>query len=133
MQRVVRAAFPAAGSGLALGLMVWGMLQLRLQDFEPWRTAALRELPLAWAVLYGCALHAAGFFTPRGIKWFGWVLVLGGWALFAGVHLPPLEAIGLRAVSLSYWAHGVMGFFFGVLHLAYGAYLASTEPKAPAV
>lgn len=130
MQRVVRAALPAAGSGLVLGLMVGAVLTLKLQDFEPWRTAALRELPLAWAVLYGCALHAAGFFMPRGIKWFGWILILGGWGLFAGVHLPPLEGVGLRGMSLCWWAHGVMGSFFGGLHLLYGAYLAATEPEA---
>jgi hypothetical protein len=28
-------------------------------------------------------------------------------------------------------AHWVMGFFFGVLHLAYGAYLFLTEKKNP--
>jgi hypothetical protein len=26
-----------------------------------------------------------------------------------------------------YYAHSIMGFFFGVLHLAYGAYLYLTE------
>ncbi len=129
MQRVVRAAVPAGGSGLVLGLMVWGVLVLKLQDFEPWQTAALRDLPLAWAVLYGCGLHAAGFFMPRGIKWFGWVLIVGGWALFAGIHLPPFEGIGLRDVSRCLWAHGVMGLFFGVWHLVYGVYLTCTEPK----
>jgi hypothetical protein len=129
MQRVVRAALPAAGSGLVLGLIAWAVLQLKLHDFELWRTAALRELPLAWAVLYGCALHAAGFFMPRGIKWFGWLLVIGGWGLFAGVHLVSLEGTGLRGTGLCWWAHSVMGGFFGLLHLGYGAYLAATEPK----
>jgi len=129
-QRVVRAGLPAAASGLVLGLMVYGVLVLEPQDAGPWRAAAMRELPMAWAVLYGCALHAAGFFMPRGIKWFGWVLILGGWALFAGVHLPAVEWVGLREVSRCFWAHGVMGLFFGVLHLAYGVYLICTEPKA---
>jgi len=27
------------------------------------------------------------------------------------------------------YAHGIMGFFFGVLHLAYGVYLYFTEQR----
>lgn len=78
-------------------------------------------LPLAWVVLYGCAFHAAGFFMPRGMRLFGWVFILGGCALFAA-------GIPDRIDRLTY-AHGIMGFFFGVLHLAYGAYLYSTEQR----
>ena len=78
-------------------------------------------LPLIWVVLYGCAFHAAGFFMPRGMKIFGWAFVIGGCGLFAaGVPdwAHPLE-----------YAHGVMGFFFGGLHLAYGVYLYFTERR----
>ena len=28
-----------------------------------------------WLLFYGCALHAAGFFMPRGMKWFGWIYI----------------------------------------------------------
>jgi hypothetical protein len=72
-------------------------------------------------VLYGCAFHAEGFFMPRGMKLFGWAFVLGGCAGFA---LGQPEA----AKSLNV-AHGLMGVFFGLLHLAYGVYLYFTEPR----
>src|SRR5437762_2776085 len=78
-------------------------------------------LPLGWIVLYGCAFHAAGFFMPRGMRLFGWGFILGGCALFAtGIpdHMTRLD-----------FAHGVMGFFFGLLHLAYGTYLYFTEKR----
>jgi hypothetical protein len=78
-------------------------------------------LPLSWIVLYGCAFHAAGFFMPRGMKIFGWAFILGGCVLFAASFLNGADLIG--------YAHGVMGFFFGVLHLAYGFYLFLTEKR----
>jgi len=77
-------------------------------------------LPVGWIVFYGCAVHAAGFFMPRGIKLFGWVFILGGCGLFA---------LGVPDLPRPLYAHGVMGLFFGVLHLAYGAYLFCTEKK----
>ena len=80
----------------------------------------LAWLPLGWIVLYGCAIHAAGFFMPRGIKLFGWAFIAGGCALFA---------LGLPNVPLPLYAHGVMGLFFGLLHLAYGIYLYFTEKR----
>jgi len=76
-------------------------------------------LPLLWVVLYGCAFHAAGFFMPRGMKIFGWAFVVGGCGLFAA-------AVPDWASPLDY-AHGIMGLFFGGLHLAYGVYLYFTE------
>ncbi len=75
-----------------------------------------------WMVLYGCAVHSAGFFMPRGMKLFGWVAVLGGFGLLifysGGVDMPELEM-----------GHYVMGGFFGVGHLLYGVYLFVTEAK----
>ena len=65
------------------------------------------------------ALSAAGFFTQRGIKLFGRAFVFAGSAL---VLVSP-ETPGDMTVA----AHYVMGFFFGVLHLAYGSYLYFTE------
>ncbi len=128
-RRVVRAALPAGGSGLVLGGLAFAVLLVRGEAVGPWRELVMLDLPLAWAVLYGCALHAAGFFMPRGIKWFGWSLVLGAWALLAVRHLQIWNAVGLPAVPPAIWGHGVMGLFFGVWHLAYGGYLAWTEPK----
>jgi hypothetical protein len=77
-------------------------------------------LPLSWIVLYGCAIHAAGFFMPRGIRLLGWAFILGGCGLLA---------LGIPDLPRAHYAHGVMGFFFGALHLAYGTYLFSTEKR----
>jgi hypothetical protein len=75
-------------------------------------------LPFLWALFYGCALHSAGFFMPRGVKLFGWVYILGTVAIVFGILIikPP-----------SFSAHWMMGFLFGVLHLGYGAYLYLSE------
>jgi hypothetical protein len=74
-------------------------------------------LPVLWALFYGCALHAAGFFVPRGVKWLGWiyiVLAASGFASLISFHSSPNP-------------HIVMGFFFGAVHLVYGVYLYLTE------
>lgn len=73
----------------------------------------------AWVALYGCALNAAGFFTPRGIKFFGRTIVYAGAALILLTPAVPGD--------MTMAAHYVMGIFFGVLHLAYGIYLYFTE------
>ena len=77
-------------------------------------------LPVIWIFFYGCAVHAAGFFMPRGMKMLGILFILGGASLTlssmaVGVELP------LNA------SHVMMGVFFGGLHLAYGIYLNMTE------
>ena len=75
-----------------------------------------------WMSLYGCAMHAAGFFMPRGIKLFGWAFIASG----AGT------AVGLtfaRELPALLPAHGFMGLFFGGLHLGYGLYLHFTETR----
>jgi len=82
---------------------------------------ALVWLPLVWVGLYGCALHAAGFFMPRGMKVFGAVLVLGSSALC-------LSGLPARAAA-PVFGHAVMGLAFGLSHLAYGIYLYFTEPR----
>ena len=78
---------------------------------------------IVWILFYGCALHAAGFFMPRGIRFFGWLFLFGGCAL--------LLALVKGWLQLRIPAHGLMGFFFGVLHLAYGVYLYLTEKGKP--
>ena len=64
-------------------------------------------------------LHAAGFFMPRGVKLFG----LDFYCL--RVRLVACRCHHEFQSNLK--AHWLMGFFFGVLHLAYGAYLYLTE------
>ncbi len=114
--RVTQALLPplAAGLLLSLALTLSAAGQLR------WLFV------LGNALFYGCAVHAAGFFTPRGMKLFGWlVIVLAGVALFARIVVAPGESALLD--------HALMGGFFGGAHLAYGAYLFMTEPrKTPA-
>ncbi|HUA37918.1 MAG TPA: hypothetical protein VMA35_05905 [Candidatus Sulfopaludibacter sp.] len=76
-------------------------------------------LTFIWLLFYGCALHSAGFFMPRGMKWFGWIYVASacGILCFLAVVQPKVE------IS----AHWFMGLFFGALHVAYGVYLYLTE------
>jgi hypothetical protein len=77
-----------------------------------------------WILFYGCAFHAAGFFMPRGIRYFGWLFIASGCAIFYVFLNYSSQIEGISA-------HWLMGFFFGVLHLAYGAYLYLTEKKNP--
>ena len=116
-RRVAQALLPALTAGLIFG----AVLLIHVSTAEPAiaNVLGMLWLPLGWVVLYGCALHAAGFFMARGIRMFGWAFIIGGCALFA-LGIPD-------GVERLYYAHGVMGFFFGVLHLAYGTYLYFTE------
>jgi hypothetical protein len=118
-RRVSQAMLPALAAGLMIGAAV--LAQAGAPSASGKGLAGMLWLPLIWVVLYGCAFHAAGFFMPRGMKIFGWAFVVGGCGLFAA-GLPdgakPLE-----------YAHGIMGFFFGALHLAYGVYLYFTEQR----
>jgi hypothetical protein len=121
-RRVTQAFLPPLTAGTILSLFIWvkeGQPPLIGPSFTiHW---LFPFLPLAWVVLYGCAFHAAGFFMPRGMRLFGWAFVLGG---CAGL----LFAIQPWSDRLDY-AHGIMGFFFGALHLAYGVYLYFTEQR----
>jgi hypothetical protein len=76
-------------------------------------------LALLWVLFYGCGLHAAGFFAPRGVKLLGWSFIACACVL--------LLAAAIRNSDLNLKAHWLMGFFFGGSHLAYGAYLYLTE------
>ena len=116
-RRVAQAMLPCLYLGLIAGIMVW-LFGRNLWGFV-WVL-----IPI-WMALYGAALHAAGFFMPRGIKMLGWVFMLVGTLLFLG---------GLLAVHHDFrfafrFAHTVMGVAFGGLHLAYGIYLHFTEKK----
>ena len=77
-------------------------------------------LTFIWLLFYGCAMHSAGFFMPRGMKWFGWMFIGFASAIpcILAIFVPPTSEIS---------SHWLMGFFFGALHLAYGAYLYLTE------
>jgi len=119
MRRVSQAFLPPLAAGLMIGAIAWvrtGSAQGNLSDLS-----GVIWLPSLWVVLYGCAFHAAGFFMPRGMKVFGWAFVIGGCGMFAAAN--PTWA---RPID---YAHGIMGLFFGGLHLAYGGYLYFTERR----
>jgi hypothetical protein len=121
-RRVTQAMVPALAAGFIISLVALLNLPSAPPELAP--ALGLFFLPLSWVVLYGCAFHAAGFFMPRGMRLFGWAFILGG--------------CGLMALGLPDWAerrayaHGVMGCFFGLLHLAYGIYLYFTEQRKTA-
>jgi hypothetical protein len=113
-RRVTQAMLPALFAGMILGAVAF----MALGSLP---TLGMLWLPLGWVILYGCAFHAAGFFMPRGMKIFGWAFVIGGCALFA-LGIPD-------GANRRDYAYGIMGFFFGGLHLAYGVYLYFTEQR----
>jgi hypothetical protein len=116
-RRVAQAAAPALVEGALIGLL---LLVAPLSDNPPFAQAVVAPL---WVIIYGCALHSAGFFMPRGMRLFGAVLVAVGGLLLA---------IGWLATPAAGFGHAVMGTCFGALHLAYGIYLRFTEPREPA-
>jgi hypothetical protein len=77
--------------------------------------------PPIWMAFYGCALHAAGFFMPRGMRLLGWLFILAG-SLLISVILSSNN-------KLSISPHTVMGISFGAIHLVYGIYLYWTENR----
>jgi hypothetical protein len=80
------------------------------------------QLPPVWMLLYGCAVHASGFFMPRGFKLFGLGYIICGTMVL--LVLSRLESdVSLRL------AHLLMAISFGGAHLAYGVYLAITEKR----
>ena len=114
-KRVVEALLPAFLVGFAAG----AYHVFRDQPPTAWLLA------LGWIIVYGCALHAAGFFMQNRMRLFGWIFVLGGCGvLFASTQWPVLRTTEA--------AHYVMGIFFGVLHLACGVYLYFTEQRRTA-
>jgi hypothetical protein len=116
-RRVAQALLPCLFVGAAVGAMMCVAF--------PDKDAAIIDFPFLapiWVILYGCALHSAGFFMARGIKLFGWAFIIAGSLLLFAL---PRAAIAGSALS----PHWVMGFFFGFLHLAYGIYLYFTEQQ----
>lgn len=85
-------------------------------------------VPGLWMLLYGCALHSAGFFTPRGLRLFGWIYLFAGsaWLTLLALFGGP-QPFGADKPVLN--AHALMGGVFGVGHLAYAVYLHLTERK----
>ncbi len=113
-RRVAQAMAPMLAAGLGLGLL------------ELLRTPMERDgirLAAIWMILYGGALHSAGFFMQRGLRLFGWLFVVIG-----------IICLGILEFGETSWlvdtqSHWLMGWAFGINNLAYGLYLKLTaEP-----
>jgi hypothetical protein len=111
-RRVAQALLPPLTAGMILGVVFTLLPTTGVVDFT-------LLLPFLWALFYGCALHAAGFFMPRGVKWFGWIYI----GLACGV----LCFLTIARPDFNFSASWLMGVFFGVPHLLYGSYLFLTE------
>lgn len=111
--RVAQALVPPLAAGLLLSLAVAASAPVQAR----WLFV------LANALFYGCAVHAAGFFMPRGMKLFAWLIIVSATIL---LFLRPVLAPGARL------DHAIMGALFGVAHLGYGVYLYTTERRAAA-
>jgi hypothetical protein len=122
-RRVTQAMLPPLLAGLILGVVAILAGTGENQALAPSYYHNV-SVPLLWVILYGCAVHAAGFFMQRGIRVFGWLILILGCAGFA-LGRPATDS-GL--VDMGY---GVMGTVFGLLHLVYGIYLFATEKREP--
>lgn len=120
-QRVAQALKP----GFFIGLML-AVFALMGRDYgDPGTQCALVAV---WALCYGCAMHAAGFFMPRGVRWASWIFIFVG---FLTLVLLELKHCWLDDSMSSVMPHLFMAAIFGGLHLAYGIYLYFTEKKSP--
>jgi hypothetical protein len=114
-RRVTQALMP----GFLIGLTVGAVVAVTGDKLPP---QAAPLLALLWIGIYGCALHAAGFFVQRGIRLFGLFLVASGCVLFA------ILTLSNRSLAPEL-GHYLMGIFFGLIHVAYGTYLYFTEKR----
>ncbi len=119
-RRVAQALLPPLTAGMCVGLVM-----VLYVPGARWGTNSI--LVIFWLFFYGCALHSAGFFMPRGIKLFGWIYVISacGCLLLFSSELEITSPLFFSSDN----ANWLMGFFFGILHLAYGAYLYLTENR----
>jgi len=118
VRRVTQALIPGLVAGALAGLL--------LVYENPYWFECRFIVPL-WCVLFGLALHSAGFFMPHGLKLFGWVFIVAGFLL---LYICWEGKANYMAIVLQ--PHWLMGLTFGGLHLAYGIYLYFTESRRKA-
>jgi len=123
-RRVAQAVTPAFFAGLAAGV-VFFMMDITDQQ------RVLLLVPI-WMVLYGLAVHAAGFFMPRSFRAFAWEfiwfgLVFLGWLISL---FRPASTVVLPDFPV---ANAAMAILFGGGHVAYGIYLYFTEKRGNVV
>jgi hypothetical protein len=119
-RRIAQAMLPALLIGFVFG-MIETINYLRAPEGVLAPDAGM--LATIWGLFYGLALNSAGFFMPRGIKWFGWAFVIAGLGCFVVISEEILSPPG------NYFPQLLMGILFGASHLAYGIYLYFTEPR----
>jgi len=114
-RRVAQALTPAFFIGLLIGVV------FAFPFAGPDDPMVGVTLTSVWSCLYGCALHSAGAFMPRGVRRLSWLFIAFGCVLIVrsvgAAHEPQLEP------------HLLMGVAFSGLHLAYGIYLYFTEKR----
>jgi hypothetical protein len=79
-----------------------------------------------WCWLFGCALHSAGFFMPRTVRFLGWLFIFIGSILAVSLAYDGIFQFLGRSLHL------LMAAIFGGLHLACGVYLYLTESQKTA-
>jgi len=116
-RRVVSAVVPP----LVVGLGMTVFFTFLLMDLS--RLLALVLIPL-WMALHGLALHAAGSYTLRGIRWLGWGFILAALGAAACGFVLSVEHADRPTVPQ---AHLVMAMTFGLGHLIAGIRLILAE------
>lgn len=114
-RRIAKAVLPGLLAGLVFGVC----LAMRFGGASGQDEVAYSLITI-WTILYGLALHAAGFFISRGMRLFGWGLVIAGL-----LSLALFLSNALYQIS----PHLLMGILFGLSHLICGIYLYSTEQR----
>jgi hypothetical protein len=129
--RVAQAISVPLTIGFALGLLVliaWIKDASGVQVDPPtgMRNDAgeLFWLPAVWALFYGCALHAAGFFAAGSLRRFAWVFIVCALGVLVWLFVSQRQDCPLASWQGSHW---LMGALFGGLQLIYGIYLFVTE------
>ena len=90
--------------GLLPALFAGGVLTVALV-----RSGDTRQIPGVWLLLYGVAVMQAGAFSVRTVPVMGAVFVL----------------VGAIALPLPwFWANVMLALGFGIVHIAFGAYIA---------
>jgi len=123
-RRIAQAVSPAFFTGLIMGIVFFVVDTLR------WDLVML--LILIWMVLYGLAMHAAGFFMPRGFRLFGWGYIVAGLAGIGYWMAYPLLNGAEPDIPLGS-SNMVMGVLFGGGHALYGVFLHFTEKRGAVV
>jgi len=129
-RRVFQSAAPLLCVGVFLGMAeIFWSSAANNPLFKSDPNHPVTRLIALWLMCHGGAMHAMGFFMQRGIKLFGWVLILTGMTLYIALNVP-LIVDRLPEPTPDRYGHLLMGALFGGAHLAYGIYLYFTENQA---